>query len=106
MGTAPLLLCTDVMAPCFLLRDGRKQLFDQVPDGLALYRYQDQAGQDIQALLDPASQQRLLGAQPQPRRHGPSLNAGSINAGRIDAGTVRPLRRLRSLQPRSTRKSA
>jgi hypothetical protein len=78
------------MAPCFLLRDGRKQRFEQVPDGLALYRYQDQAGQDIQALLDPASQRRLLGAQPQPRPHGLSLNAGK----------VRPLRRLHQQNPR------
>lgn len=100
MGAAPLLLCTNVMAPCFLLRDGRKQLFEQVPDGLALYRYQDQAGQDIQALLDPASQQRLLGAQPQPKRHG---NSSALRAGTIDAGNVRPLRRP---HPQSARRSA
>jgi len=100
MGAAPLLLCTDVMAPCFLLRDGRKQLFDQVPDGLALYRYQDQAGQDIQALLDPASQQRLLGAQPQPRRHS---HGSALKAGTIEGSKIRPLRRP---HPQSARRSA
>ena len=102
MGAAPLLLCTDVMAPCFLLRDGRKQLFDQVPDGLALYRYQDQAGQDIQALLDPASQQRLLDAQPQPqpRRHS---HGSAPKAGTIVGSKVRPLRRP---HPQSARRSA
>ena len=88
------------MPPCFLLRDGRKQRFEQVPDGLALYRYQDQAGQDIQALLDPASQQRLLGAQRQRRRHG---NSSAPKAGTIDAGKVRPLRRS---HPQSARRSA
>ena len=98
MGAAPLLLCTDVMAPCFLLRDGRKQLFEQVPDGLALYRYQDQAGQDIQALLDPASQQRLLGAQPRRHSHGSAPKAGTIEGSKI-----RPLRRP---HPQSARRSA
>ena len=102
MGAAPLLLCTDVMAPCFLLRDGRKQLFDQVPDGLALYRYQDQAGQDIQALLDPSSQQRLLGAQPKPQ---PSHNGNSSapKAGTNEGSKIRPLRRP---HPQSARRSA
>ena len=104
MGAAPLLLCTDVMAPCFLLRDGRKQLFDQVPDGLALHRYQDQAGLDIQALLDPASQQRLLGAQPKPQPQ-PSHNGNSSapKAGTIEGSKLRPLRRP---HPQSARRSA
>ena len=72
------------MLPCFLLRDGRKQLFEQVPDGLALYRYQDQAGQVIRALLDPASQQRLIAAQPQPRRNGKGALLTTRHHGRED----------------------
>ena len=95
MGAAPQPLPTDVMLPCFLLRDGRKQLFEQVPDGLALYRYQDQAGQVIRALLDPASQQRLIAAQPQPSRNS--------NGALLNAGKIRPLRRPR---PQSARRSA
>lgn len=53
------------MSCCFLLRDGRKQLCERIPDGLETYRYVDREGSEIQALLDPASQQRLLRAQSQ-----------------------------------------
>ena len=52
------------MASCFLLRDGRKQACTVVPSDLQILVYRDQAGEEVQALLDPASQQRLLRAQP------------------------------------------
>lgn len=52
------------MSSCFLLRDGRKQACTVVPSDLQLFVYSDQAGEEVRALLDPASQQRLLRAQP------------------------------------------
>ena len=52
------------MTSCFLLRDGRKQACTVVPSDLQLFVYSDQAGEEVRALLDPASQQRLLRAQP------------------------------------------
>lgn len=75
------------MSCCFLLRDGRKQLCEHTPDGLELYRYEDLEGREIQALLDPASQQRLLRAQPQRRLHAidGALRHRPRNSARADA---------------------
>ena len=52
------------MSSCFLLRDGRKQACTVVPSDLQVFVYSDQAGEEVRALLDPASQQRLLRVQP------------------------------------------
>ena len=52
------------MSSCFLLRDGRKQTCTVVPSDLQVFVYSDQAGEEVRTLLDPASQQRLLRAQP------------------------------------------
>ena len=57
------------MSSCFLLRDGRKQACTVVPSDLQLFVYSDQAGAEVRALLDPASQQRLLRAQPPAPMH-------------------------------------
>ena len=46
------------MSAFFLLRDGRKQACSVFPAYLHLFVYSDQAGEEVRALLDPASQQR------------------------------------------------
>jgi len=46
--------------PTFLLRDGREQSVRQAPEGLDCFTYQAINGRTIHALLDSASERRLL----------------------------------------------
>ncbi len=46
--------------PTFLLRDGREQTVRQAPDGLDCFTYEAINGKTIHALLDSASERRLL----------------------------------------------
>jgi len=46
--------------PTFLLRDGREQSVRQTPEGLECFSYEDLKGRTIHALLDSASERRLL----------------------------------------------
>lgn len=46
--------------PTFLLRDGREQSVRQAPEGLECFSYEDLKGRTIHALLDSASERRLL----------------------------------------------
>jgi hypothetical protein len=46
--------------PTFLLRDGREQSVRQAPEGLDCFTYRDLNGRTIHALLDSASERRLL----------------------------------------------
>lgn len=46
--------------PTFLLRDGREQSVRQAPEGLDCFTYQGLNGRTIHALLDSASERRLL----------------------------------------------
>jgi hypothetical protein len=46
--------------PTFLLRDGREQSVRQAPEGLDCFTYEDLRGRTIHALLDSASERRLL----------------------------------------------
>ncbi len=50
--------------PLFLLRDGAIRRCTVVPDGLAYSTYTDRHQRQIHVVLDAASEQRLLKAQP------------------------------------------
>lgn len=63
--------------PLFLLRDGSVRRCSVVPEGLTTDAHRDRWGRTVQVVLDAASEQRLVAAQPPrlPRRRRPTTLA-------------------------------